>query len=133
LRLKLSLAILLSCLIVAPACSQTPTPLPAPIPGSFLNVENGKIYYEECGAGLQAVVLLHDGLTHSAIFDSVWPGFCKSFHGIRYDRRGHGRSPESKNWYTETEDIAALLRHLKVSKTVLVGSSHGGELSIAFT
>jgi pimeloyl-ACP methyl ester carboxylesterase len=133
LKTSLAIALLFSCLIVASATAQTPTPLPAPIPGSFIDVENGKIYYEECGAGLQAVVLLHDGLTHSAIFDSVWPAFCKSFHAIRYDRRGHGRSPESTTWYTETEDLATLLRHLKVSKTVLVGSSHGGELSIDFT
>jgi pimeloyl-ACP methyl ester carboxylesterase len=135
LKLKLSPAItsLLFCLIIASASAQTPTPLPAPIPGSFLNVENAKIYYEECGVGSQTVVLLHDGLTHSAIFDSVWPAFCKSFRTVRYDRRGYGRSPEATTWYSETEDLAALLRHLKISRTVLVGSSHGGELSIDFT
>jgi 3-oxoadipate enol-lactonase len=135
LRLKLSLAmvILFSCLVVASVSAQTPTPLPAPIPGSFLNVENGKIYYEECGAGSQTVVLVHDGIVHSAVWDAIWPAFCKSFRAIRYDRRGYGRSPEPTTWYTETEDLAALLRHLKVSKTVLVGSSHGGELSIDFT
>jgi len=132
LKRSVTIALVLSCLIVASASAQTPTPVPASIPGSFVNVENGKIYYEECGVGSQTVVLLHDGLTHSAVFDSVWPAFCKSFHAIRYDRRGYGRSPEATTWYSECEDLATLLRHLKISRTVLVGSSHGGELSIDF-
>lgn len=101
--------------------------------GSFVDVEAGKIYYEECGTGAEAVVLIHDGIVHSAVWGDVWPAFCKKFHTIRYDRRGYGRSPASTIWYTETEDLATLLRDRKVSHAVLVGSSHGGELSIDFT
>ena len=100
--------------------------------GGFLEVENGKIYYEECGTGEEAVVLIHDGVVHSAVWDDVWPSFCKTFHTIRYDRRGYGRSPTATGWYTETDDLFALLRHLTVQHAMLVGSSHGGELSIEF-
>ncbi|MGC1448726.1 MAG: alpha/beta hydrolase [Candidatus Sulfotelmatobacter sp.] len=103
------------------------------IPGAFVDVEGSKLYYEECGTGPEAVVLIHDGIAHSAVWDDVWPDFCKHFHAIRYDRRGYGRTPASSTWYTETEDLAALLRQRKVSRAVLVGSSHGGELSIDFT
>ena len=115
---------------------QTPPALKttqAPGPGSFVEVENGKLYYEECGSGPQTVVLLHDGGAHSAIWDDVWPAFCKQFHTIRYDRRGYGKSPEATTWYYEIEDLATLLRHLKVARTVVVGSSHGGSMSIDFT
>ncbi|HEY6268342.1 MAG TPA: alpha/beta hydrolase [Candidatus Acidoferrum sp.] len=98
-----------------------------------MEVEAGKFYYEECGTGPDAVILIHDGIAHSAVWDDVWPIFCKKFHTIRYDRRGYGRSPTSTTWYTETEDLSALLRSRKVSHAVLVGSSHGGELSIDFT
>lgn len=101
--------------------------------GKYLNVENGKIYYEECGAGDEAVVLLHDGVVHSAVWNDVWPTLCKQYHTIRYDRRGYGRSPEATSWYTEADDLFALLRNLKVRHAILVGSSHGGELSIEFT
>ncbi len=101
--------------------------------GSFLEVENGKIYYEECGTGNEAVVLVHDGVVHSAVWDDVWPAFCKDFHTIRYDRRGYGRSPVATGWYTETDDLFALLKHLNVHHAMVVGSSHGGELSIEFT
>jgi 3-oxoadipate enol-lactonase len=103
-----------------------------PGPGAFVDVEAGKLYYEECGTGSDAVILIHDGIAHSAVWDDVWPAFCKRFHTIRYDRRGYGRSPAATTWYTETEDLAALLRHRKVSHAILVGSSHGGELSIDF-
>ena len=133
-NLKLSLAttILLACLIVAPASAQTPTPLPASIPGTFLNVENGKIYYEECGSGPQTVVLVHDGVLDSAVWNDVWPEFCRHFHTIRYDRRGYGHSPTATEWYLATDDLTALLRHLKVAHAAVVGSSHGGEISINF-
>jgi pimeloyl-ACP methyl ester carboxylesterase len=114
------------------AFPQTPTPLPASIPGTFLNVENGKIYYEECGSGPQTVVLIHDGVLDSAVWNDVWPEFCRYFHTIRYDRRGYGHSPAATGWYLATDDLAALLRHLKVSHAAVVGSSHGGEISINF-
>jgi 3-oxoadipate enol-lactonase len=100
--------------------------------GSFVDVENGKIYYEECGTGQTTVVLIHDGIAHSVVWDAVWPEFCSQFHTIRYDRRGYGKSPAATTWYYETDDLATLLRHLKVGRAVLVGSSHGGELSIDF-
>ncbi|HKV63579.1 MAG TPA: alpha/beta hydrolase [Candidatus Acidoferrum sp.] len=130
--------ILLTALCFGPNawCQAKPQDLPGaarPGPGSFVDVEAGKIYYEECGTGPDAVILIHDGIAHSAVWDDVWPTFCKKFHTIRYDRRGYGRSPASTTWYTEAEDLAALLGNRKVNHAVLVGSSHGGELSIDFT
>ena len=101
--------------------------------GSFAEVDGGKLYYEECGSAAQTVVLVHDGVLHSAAWDEVWPEFCKHFHTIRYDRRGYGRSPAATAGYFATDDLAALLRHLKVAHAAIVGSSHGGEISINFT
>ncbi|MGH9745621.1 MAG: alpha/beta fold hydrolase [Candidatus Acidiferrales bacterium] len=102
-------------------------------PGRFLDVEAGKIYYEECGSGPDAVILVHDGIAHSAVWDAVWPAFCKEFHTVRYDRRGYGRSPAATSWYYETDDLFLLVRHLKIDHAFIVGSSHGGELTIDFT
>jgi 3-oxoadipate enol-lactonase len=56
--------------------------------GAFVEVDGSRLYYEECGTGQKAVVLLHDGVVNSAVWDDVWPIFCKQFHAIRYDRRG---------------------------------------------
>ena len=100
---------------------------------SFVEVENGKISYQECGSGANTIVLIHDGIADSSVWDEVWPAFCKEYPTIRYDRRGYGKSPAATKWYYETDDLAALLHHLKVKRAVLVGSSHGGELSIDFT
>jgi 3-oxoadipate enol-lactonase len=101
--------------------------------GSFVSVLGSRLYYEECGTGAEAVVLIHDGVVHSAVWDDVWPAFCRRFHTVRYDRRGFGRSPATTNWHSETDDLAAILRHTGVTRATLVGSSHGGEVSIDFT
>ena len=66
---------------------------PLKTPGNFLDVQGSKIYYQECGTGPDAVVLIHDGIADSLVWDGVWPAFCRQFHTIRYDRRGYGRSP----------------------------------------
>src|ERR1700724_4056795 len=115
------------------SCPAWPQSTEAKGPGSFLPVEGSKIYFEECGTAPQAVVLLHDGVIHPAAWEEVWPEFCKHFHVIRYDRRGYGRSPAATSWYSERDDLATLLRHLKVSRAAIVGSSHGGEISINFS
>ena len=112
----------------APARAQS-----APQQGSFLEVDGEKLYYEECGSAPQVVVLVHDGVLHSAVWDDVWPDFCKHFHTIRYDRRGYGRSPVATQGYYATDDLAAVLRQLKLKRVAIVGSSHGGEISINFT
>ena len=101
--------------------------------GSFVEVEGSKLYYEECGNGPQAVVLVHDGVLHSAAWDDVWPEFCKHSHTIRYDRRGYGQSPAATAGYFATDDLATLLHHLRITRAAIVGSSHGGEISINFT
>jgi pimeloyl-ACP methyl ester carboxylesterase len=97
-----------------------------------LEVDGSRLYYEECGTGPKALVLLHDGVVNSAIWDDVWPTFCKQFHVIRYDRRGYGRSPATKKPYFEADDVAALLGDRKVSQAALVASSHGGNIALSF-
>jgi 3-oxoadipate enol-lactonase len=100
-------------------------------PGSFVEVEGSRLYYEECGKGPKAVILLHDGVVNSAVWDDVWPSLCKQFHVIRYDRRGYGRSPATKKPYYEADDVAAIIRDRKVSQAALVGSSHGGNVALS--
>jgi pimeloyl-ACP methyl ester carboxylesterase len=101
-------------------------------PGNFVDVDGSKVYYEECGNGPKVVVLLHDGVVNSAVWDDVWPAFCKQFHAIRYDLRGYGRSTETKKPYYEADDIAAILHDRKISHAALVASSHGGEVALTF-
>jgi pimeloyl-ACP methyl ester carboxylesterase len=76
---------------------------------------------------------MHDGVVDSAVWSDVWPEFCQHFRTVRYDRRGFGNSPATTSWYSEIDDLAALLHHLRLGRAALVGSSHGGELAIDFT
>ena len=100
--------------------------------GSFVEVDGSRLYYEECGTGPKAVILLHDGVVNSAVWDDVWPSLCKQFHVIRYDRRGYGHSPATTKPYYEADDVAALLHDRKVSQAALVASSHGGNVALSF-
>ena len=108
------------------------TPSATVSPGAFVEVDGSRLYYEECGSGPKAVILLHDGVVDSAVWDDVWPAFCKQFHTIRFDRRGYGRSPVTKKPYFEADDVATLLHDRKVSQAALVASSHGGNIAMSF-
>lgn len=99
---------------------------------TFVNVDGSRLYYEECGSGPKAVILLHDGVVNSAVWDDVWPTFCKQFHVIRYDRRGYGRSPATTKPYFEADDVASVLHDRKVTQAAIVGSSHGGNIAMSF-
>ncbi|HEV3207828.1 MAG TPA: alpha/beta hydrolase [Terriglobales bacterium] len=131
--MKSSAAPLIFFLLFGIGVTSAQNPNTTTLPGAFVDVDGGRLYYQECGTGPEAVVLIHDGIAHSAVWDDVWPTFCKQFHTIRYDRRGYGRSPAATTWYSETEDLATLLHSRRVKRAILVGSSHGGELSIDFT
>jgi pimeloyl-ACP methyl ester carboxylesterase len=99
--------------------------------GSFLTVDDSRIYYEECGAG-PSIVLLHDGLLSSVTWDGEWDALCKKFHVIRYDRRGYGRSDKPTKPFLQSKDLLTLLNHLKVPSATLVGCSSGGGHAIDF-
>ena len=97
-----------------------------------LEISGSKVYYEECGVGPIAVVLLHDRLLHSVTWDAVWKPLCMKYHTVRYDRRGYGRSEAPKSQFAPTADLFELLSHLKIEHAVVVGSSSGAALAIDF-
>src|SRR5262249_51390380 len=113
----------------ARTASNQPT-APAPPPkGELIAVPGGRLYMEECGAG-RAIVLLHDGLLHSAAWDAVWPGLCGRYHVVRYDRRGFGRSDPPTKAFSPVEDLAAVLEHARIPRAAVVGCSSGAALAI---
>jgi 3-oxoadipate enol-lactonase len=127
-----NLATVSAILLVRAGLSFAQTANPVTSSGAFVEVDGSRLYYEECGTGQKAVVFLHDGVVNSAVWDDVWPTFCKQFHAIRYDRRGYGRSPATTKPYFEADDVAALLLDRKVSQAAFVASSHGGNIALSF-
>lgn len=98
----------------------------------MVDVDGGQIYYETCGKGSQAVVLIHDGVINSASFDDMWPILCKDFRVVRYDRRGYGKSPPAKAPYSPQEDLAAVMAAAKLDHASLAGFSFGGGLAVSY-
>lgn len=37
--------------------------------GAFATVEGGRVWYQTCGSGSKSMVLIHDGMLHSATWD----------------------------------------------------------------
>jgi len=52
---------------------------------------------------------------------------------ITYDKRGFGKTTSEDGAYSPREDIVALLTHLGVTKTFVVGLSNGGAQALDFT
>jgi len=97
-----------------------------------VDVPGGQLYYESCGSGPQAIVLVHDGLIDSSGFNDLWPLLCKDFRVVRYDRRGYGKSPPAKAPYSQTEDLAAVIGAAKLDHFNLVGFSAGGGIALDY-
>ena len=98
----------------------------------MVDVDGGQLYYETCGSGPQALVLIHDGVVNSASFDDMWPILCREFRVVRYDRRGYGRSPAAKAPYSAQEDLAAVMAAAKMDHASLAGFSFGGGLAVSY-
>jgi 3-oxoadipate enol-lactonase len=77
--MKISAAALLLIFLVETGLTSAQTLSPATPRGAFVDVDGSRLYYEECGSGPEAVVLLHDGVVNSAVWDDVLPAFCKTF------------------------------------------------------
>lgn len=117
-------AIAVGCLLAWAAAAHAQT--------RFVDVEGGKIAYETCGQSGPSVVLLHDGVLHSAVYDDVWPLLCQRFHVLRYDRRGYGQTPAATAPFASVDDLAAVMKAAGMDHATLVGSSSGGGIAVDF-
>lgn len=103
----------------------------SPADSGYVPVDGARLYYEQCGSGPD-VVLLHDGLLHSVVWDRLWPMLSPGVHATRYDRRGYGRSDSVTARFSPTDDLRRLLARLGIRRAVLVGCSSGAGLAIDF-
>jgi len=105
---------------------------PMKIESGTIQVDGGRLYYEEAGSG-ECIVLVHDGLIHAEIWDAQFPIVARAHRVVRYDRRGYGRSDPSEKPYSDVEDLLAVFRKLDIERAWLIGMSAGGGLCIDFT
>lgn len=100
----------------------------------FVDVSGGgRLHYEIAGAG-PVVTLLHPGLWDMRTWDPQFEPWLERFRVLRYDQRGYGKSsrPDGTS-YSHVRDLVALLDHLGIERTALVGCSMGGALAIDAT
>ena len=98
---------------------------------AFVEVPGGRLWAERRGEG-EPLLLVHDGIVHSPLWDEVAPLWATQFEVVRYDRRGYGRSDQPSAPYSEVADLEAVLDHFGVERANLVGSSAGGALCLDF-
>ena len=98
----------------------------------YVDVPDGKLYYEEAGKGDETIVLIHDGLVHGEIWDHQFLTFAEKYRVIRYDRRGYGRSPKPEKKYSNIDDLNAVFNFFNIDKAILIGMSAGGGLVLDF-
>jgi 3-oxoadipate enol-lactonase len=98
----------------------------------YVFVDGGKLFYESSGKGTN-IVLLHDGMVNSKIWDEQFPLLSKSYRVVRYDRRGYGKSSDAETKFSNINDLNQLFIQLKIDKAIIFGMSSGGRLAIDFT
>lgn len=95
----------------------------------YVNVGNGKLWYETGGEG-DTLVLVHAGFVDSRMWDEQWNAFTKRYQVIRFDQRGFGKSDPAQGPVSRRADLLRLLDELEVERAALLGSSMGGEVAM---
>jgi len=104
----------------------------------FFDFESHKLHYSVSGAETSpSVFLVHGFIVASRVFDSLVAALTPNYRVISMDFLGHGESarPDTSPLYTADgfhKSIHALLQHLSISKTVLMGWSMGSKLAFEF-
>lgn len=94
-----------------------------------LDTADGHLAYRDTGAG-RPLVLLHGGFLDHHMWDDQVPVLASDYRVIAPDARGHGGSSVASAPFRQTDDLAALLRHLDVGPAILVGLSMGGAIAV---
>lgn len=108
----------------------TPT---VPIERGVVEISSARLYYELAGSG-DPVVLIHGGWVDVRNWDEQFAVLARGHRVLRYDVRGHGQSsaPVEGVSYSDHEDLANLLDHLRIRNEHLVGFSMGSRIAVDY-
>jgi pimeloyl-ACP methyl ester carboxylesterase len=98
----------------------------------YAPVNGLKLYYEIHGAG-QPLILLHGGVGATEMFAPILPSLSSNRQIIAVDLQAHGRTADIDrplSLETMADDIAALMKHLGISKADIMGYSLGGGVAL---
>jgi len=101
---------------------------------SYATVNGLKMYYEIHGSGETPLVLIHGGgSTIQTTFGQILPLLANHRKIIAVELQAHGHSGDRDTELTfeqDADDIAALLKHLKIEKASFLGFSNGGSTAL---
>ncbi|MFP5287713.1 MAG: alpha/beta fold hydrolase [Thermoanaerobaculia bacterium] len=106
-----------------------------PLESGRAPVNGIEMYYEVHGRrdGVPLVLLHGGGSTIEVTFSRVLPVFAAGRRVIAVEEQGHGRTTDRDQpvaFESSADDVAALLRHLKVDKADLFGFSNGASVAL---
>jgi 3-oxoadipate enol-lactonase len=87
------------------------------------------LYAEVAGEGPE-IVLLHEGVCDSRMWDPQWEAFTRSHRVLRFDFRGYGRTPLEPGPFASARDVIELLDTHSFVRPTLVGVSLGGRVAL---
>src|SRR5213593_2709673 len=99
---------------------------------TYADVNGIKLYYQTYGTG-RPLILLHGGLGSTEMFGDNIPALAKGRQVIGVDLQGHGRTADiDRPLRTDlmSDDIAALIKHLKLDRPDIMGYSLGGGVAL---
>lgn len=88
-----------------------------------------QLHHEVAGSG-PAVVLIHEGIADSRMWDPQWPSYTSRFRTLRHDMRGFGESPLPPEPWSNAEDLIELLGDVGIECAALVGVSLGARVAL---
>ena len=110
---------------------RTPT-LPTSARGGHMTHAGADLWYAELGTGAP-VLLLHGGLASADYLGDLAHALAPRHRVVLMDSRGHGRSTRDDQPFSYdlmASDVVALLDHLRIPKTAIVGWSDGAILGL---
>lgn len=102
---------------------------------SFFSFQNKKIFYQIKGRNEIPLVIIHGNSVSSRMHLGLMKKLAKHYMVISLDLPGHGKSERIDNWpidfwYEQANAVAALIKHLKLGKTILLGYSGGAQIAL---
>jgi 3-oxoadipate enol-lactonase len=88
-----------------------------------------ELYAEVAGEGPE-IVLFHEGICDSRMWDPQWESWAGSHRLLRFDFRGYGRTPLEPGSYSAAQDVIELLDEHGFDRAALVGVSLGGRVAL---
>ena len=102
----------------------------------YVEATGAKLYFEECGYGYP-IIFIHEFASDIRGWESQLRHLSRSYRCIAYNARGYPPSdvPEDASlyrWQFAVDDIAAVMRDLKIDRAHVVGLSMGGYAALQF-